>query len=385
MRKRAAKLMGSVDEAVMEPHLPGSGSPNQGRLLRQPGMRKQLSRQSSLGEEPGVRSSLGTSLLRQNRVRALRRPPVMARVREEVNEVKELVVQVNFKGVSADLMTEKLKLANLTVEDLQTTIEVSQSKTTIITTLREVRITDLSPSTIYRTLVESKGKEVFNVKVELYENLTRDERDRMNKPDVKVTVRLGQLKGVFLMKFINDFLLFIDPFTNMKEFIYEQTMEAYEGASRMVGEAITDKSKVDKLDIFTFSNVNSNQVRLDICMEAPIIILPVSSRNPLTFEANLGKLSLANDHRSTPHFAHTILTDVMTFKLSEMTLARLEIFINMSLVHKWSFRSRVAGGATDNSTLGTATIIRPISFELEITRNMEGAFKENDLPEVKTC
>lgn len=261
----------------------------------------------------------------------------MARVREEVNEVKELVVQVNFKGVSADLMTEKLKLANLTVEDLQTTIEVSQSKTTIITTLREVRITDLSPSTIYRTLVESKGKEVFNVKVELYENLTRDERDRMNKPDVKVTVRLGQLKGVFLMKFINDFLLFIDPFTNMKEFIYEQTMEAYEGASRMVGEAITDKSKVDKLDIIACSNVNSNQVRLDICMEAPIIILPVSSRNPLTFEANLGKLSLANDHRSTPHFAHTILTDVMTFKLSEMTLARLEIFINMSLVHKWSF------------------------------------------------
>ena len=318
--------MGSVDEAVMEPHLPGSGSPNQGRLLRQPGMRKQLSRQSSLGEEPGVRSSLGTSLLRQNRVRALRRPPVMARVREEVNEVKELVVQVNFKGVSADLMTEKLKLANLTVEDLQSTVEVSQSKTTIITTLREVRITDLSPSTIYRTLVESKGKEVFNVKVELYENLTRDERDRMNKPDVKVTVRLGQLKGVFLMKFINDFLLFIDPFTNMKEFIYEQTMEAYEGASRMVGEAITDKSKVDKLDIFTFSNVNSNQVRLDICMEAPIIILPVSSRNPLTFEANLGKLSLANDHRSTPHFAHTILTDVMTFKLSEMTFSRLDIF-----------------------------------------------------------
>ena len=57
----------------------------------------------------------------------------------------------------------------------------------------------------------------------------------------------------------------------------------------------------------------------------------------------------------------------------------------MSLAHQYSFRSKVADGATDNSTLGTATIIRPISFELEITRNMEGAFKENDLPEVKIC
>ena len=70
-------------------------------------------------------------------------------------------------------------------------------------------------------------------------------------------------------------------------------------------------------------------------MEAPIIILPVSSRNPHTFEANLGKLRLENDHRSTPHFAHTILTDVMTFKLSEMTLARLVIELHLRAIHNF--------------------------------------------------
>ena len=77
------------------------------------------------------------------------------------------------------------------------------------------------------------------------------------------------------------------------------------------------------------------QVCLDICMEAPIIILPVSSRNPFTFEANLGKLTLVNDHRSTPHFAHTILTDVMTFKLSEMTLARLDLWTILMITLFW--------------------------------------------------
>ena len=107
----------------------------------------------------------------------------------------------------------------------------------------------------------------------------------------------------------------------------------------------------------------NRKVKLDISMEAPIIVLPVSSRSPATFEANLGKLSLANDHRSTPHFAHTILTDIMSFKLSDMSLSR----------------SR-AGQGRD---LNTATIVHPISFELDITRNMEGAYKEDDLPEVK--
>merc|ERR1719228_850213 len=108
----------------------------------------------------------------------------------------------------------------------------------------------------------------------MYQNLTKDDRDRLNKPDVLVKAELGQLRGVFLMKFVSDFLLFIDPFTNMKEFIYEQTMEAYETTTKMVGEAITDQSRV----------------KLDISMEAPIIMLPVSSRKPFTFEASLGKL-----------------------------------------------------------------------------------------------
>ena len=123
-----------------------------------------------------------------------------------------------------------------------------------------------------------------------------------------------------------------------------QTLEMYETTTKMVGEAISEQLRV----------------KLDITMEAPIIILPVSSRKPFTFEANLGKATLSNDHRSTPHFAHTILTDIMSFKLSEMSLSR----------------SRVQGEETIN-------IIQPISFDLEITRNMEGAYKEDDLPEVK--
>ena len=166
-----------------------------------------------------------------------------------------------------------------------------------------------------------------------------------------VQAELGQLRAVLLLKFLNDFLLFVDPFTNMKEFLYEQTMEAYEGATRLVGEALTEKTRV----------------RLDIVMEAPIVILPVASTHPLTFEANLGRLTLRNEHRSTQHYAHTVLTDVISIDLAAMAVSR----------------SQVAGARGDNTSTGTATIVHPISFHLELTRNMEGAYRENDLAEVR--
>ena len=46
---------------------------------------------------------------------------------------------------------------------------------------------------------------------------------------------------------------------------------------------------------------NATRVKLDITLDAPIIVLPVSSRKPFTFEANLGNLRLQNHH-------HTIKT-----------------------------------------------------------------------------
>lgn len=42
-----------------------------------------------------------------------------------------------------------------------------------------------------------------------------------------VKADLGQLKGVFLMKFVSDFLLFLDPFTRFQELIREHVSYYY--------------------------------------------------------------------------------------------------------------------------------------------------------------
>ena len=46
---------------------------------------------------------------------------------------------------------------------------------------------------------------------------------------------------------------------------------------------------------------NATRVKLDITLEAPIIVLPVSSRKPFTFEANLGNSRLQNHHNAIQH------------------------------------------------------------------------------------
>ena len=166
VRSRASKLMGP---AAAGPD--GYQSPGMARLARPPLARRQVSRQSSLGEEG---RPLSSSLLRQPRVRALRRNAAgLPRVKEEKEEHKELVLTAIFKGVTAELMTKELEVGTVRVEDLATTVEVTASKTRVTAKLREVRVEDRSKDTLYSTIVESRGQEVFNVTVEMYEGLTR--------------------------------------------------------------------------------------------------------------------------------------------------------------------------------------------------------------------
>jgi len=339
IQAKASKLIGAPEEVKSKKSgsVIGSQSPHM-RLSRQ-GVVRRLSRQSS-GE---ASTNMGKSI-KKPRITPHRR--AMSSVKEEAIDLQ---ITANLKGVSAILMTSKINFATVEVQDLETDLKFSRSKTEIFSKLRDFKIFDLSNSTRYRMLAESLGQDVFNVTVCIYDMLGEKDKE-MGRPDVLVKAEMGQLKFVFLMKFITDFLLFIDPFTNMKEFIYEQTLDAYDKTTKLVGEAYQ----------------SATRVKLDIEMAAPIIILPVSSRKPFTFEANLGKLKLQNHHHSTLHYAHTVLLDTMSFRLSDMSVSR----------------SKIADDKNDNSTLGTSNIIQPISFDLEITRNMEGAFKEADLPEI---
>ena len=338
LQSKASKLMGPGDEVARKKlsAQPGTYSPAPPSFRRQ-GVVRRLSRQSS--GEPATAT--------QPRSAVLQKYPRRSKQRKEA---VDLMLTADLQCVSADLMSTKVNFANIKVENLGTKVKLSKSKTEIEASLQNFKIFDRSPGTLYRMIAECTRDQVLDLSVVMYDSLT--ERDKeAGKPDIMVRIAMGQIKFVFLMKFVSDILIFIDPFTNMKEFIYEQALEVYDKSAKVLEECYN----------------NASRVKLDISLNAPTIVLPISSRKPFTFEANLGKLRLQNHHHTTQHYAHTITLDTMDISLSEMRVNR----------------TRVAEDRDDNSTIGSCEIIKPIDFELEVTRNMDGAMSESDIPEIQ--
>ena len=46
-------------------------------------------------------------------------------------------------------------------------------------------------------------------------------------------------------------------------------------------------------------------------------------------------------------------------------------------------RTKIAEDTSDNRTVGSCEIIKPIDFKLKVAMNMDGAIKEEDIPEIQ--
>ena len=112
----------------------------------------------------------------------------------------------------------------------------------ISASLQDFKVLDESNKTYYKMIAESTGNEVFNTEITLYDEISEKDRDFMS--DINVKISVGQLRFVFLMKWVNDLLEFVDPFTNAKKMIEDQAIEAYEASSKLVADAYKDATRI---------------------------------------------------------------------------------------------------------------------------------------------
>ncbi len=77
-----------------------------------------------------------------------------------MSEAVDLMITTNLQSVSADLMTSKVSFATLKVENLETKVKLSMSKTEIETSLKNFRVFDRSPDSLYKMIAECTGDQV---------------------------------------------------------------------------------------------------------------------------------------------------------------------------------------------------------------------------------
>ena len=74
--------------------------------------------------------------------------------------------------------------------------------------------------------------------------------NNLDKVDVDLTLKMGRIRLVFLMKFINDILAFIEPFSGAKDMVVEQAGIAREEAEKRLRNAYANKTRA-KLNVST--------------------------------------------------------------------------------------------------------------------------------------
>ncbi len=261
------------------------------------------------------------------------------------------------ESVTVDLMTSKINFAHLKVRDVSASYQQTKTEKVITAKLFEFKIQDPINSasnkqkTFYENIAENMDKQVFDAQVTLYDHSSPDKAVNPDLVDVKVKAEMGRVKVVFLMKFIRDLLDFLDPFTGAKKVVAERANLALEGAT---------KSLID-------AYANATRALLDIKMEAPLIIVPVHSTSTTTFIADLGTLRLSNRFSFEESESGHHIFDHMHFLMQDLQLCR----------------SKIHSDVTNNEVLASCIIIHPITFELDIKRNMNGAKKKEDPAELK--
>ncbi len=278
--------------------------------------------------------------------RAKLRASKSTETKEEPIDVK---VNAALESVTFHLMTTKVKLAEMRVEDLRSTFIQTKACKEITAKLVNFEVLDgnaQESGTNYFKIAESQDQKVFDAKVLLYEHTPEAKAANIDLVDVSVDASMGRIRLVFLMKFVNDILAFIDPFSATKEMVAEKANDALEEAT---------KSMID-------AYANSTRAKLNIQMDAPVIIIPINSRSKVTFLADLGTLNLSNRFS----IKDGLIYDEMHFTLSNLKLNR----------------AKIDEDVMSNKIVAQCPIIKPITFELDIKRNMAGAKTKTDPAEL---
>ena len=267
-----------------------------------------------------------------------------------LEEEKKIRVTASMDGVGIMICSAKVDLAQAFVKGLSAKVLMKDEVLEIKASMKDMQVKDNVGITKYKDIVSMRSDEVFDLELAVYENGSSGSKQYdMSCVDTSVKLSFGQMRVVFLYRFIQDLLAFVDNFEDAKTAV----IEAGKAAKNKAVETASDLSR------------HSSRVRLNIILKAPTIVIPVGSNSELALLVDLGELRVFNsfkllndDGRS---HKNAIITDNMTVKLSNLNLSKSLIKDGTEIKHQ-------------------RDIIEPMMLQVSITRNLTSA--NHSIPDV---
>ncbi|XP_067143145.1 intermembrane lipid transfer protein Vps13 isoform X2 [Centruroides vittatus] len=266
-------------------------------------------------------------------------------------ELIDLKIKAHFSSFGLTICTMKHNLTTITISGIDTDVILQKSKTSVKTCLKEILISDSMPDAVHRKILSVVDEEVLDLEVVMYNFATDDEGYfDMSAMDMKLSVSLGRLKFIFINKFIMSLLSFADNFQIAKEKLAEASVAAAEVAKQGMEMAYEKATRIS----------------LDVCVQAPVIVIPQNSLSTNSLVVDLGIIKIHNKFllgEKRNELGIPAIFEKMTVELHDLKLSRAIIEYQ------------------NESISAECLLLEPLTFTLSVVRNL--AFNwHKDKPEI---
>ncbi|XP_051860655.1 intermembrane lipid transfer protein Vps13D isoform X1 [Drosophila albomicans] len=251
------------------------------------------------------------------------------------------------------------KVGTITISEAKINMSM-QSSLNVIGSLGGIQIIDITPQGIRHQRILSIGKDpeseynrqsVLNkLSNEIYLNNSDEDKSEEiealsfttqwnNNTAISLQLRMASVSYTHNPRFLHDFNFCITSFKqSLREFLTSIGNKATDIAKEFV-QQIKDVNAQTKPALSSKSNEENTRISLDVIINSPIIVLPVSNDSKEVFIANLGKLCCRNDINES---LENMQTDVIVKYIIEVTNINL-FSLNINEQNEdWAFALPIA-------------------------------------------
>ncbi|KRX66575.1 Vacuolar protein sorting-associated protein 13A [Trichinella sp. T9] len=253
-----------------------------------------------------------------------------------------LKLRARVSGLRVVLATSNGPISEIAVEGLKVEMVQMVEQTKYFVRLESVAIDHFDSHSNYKRILSVVGDEMFRLECVQYNIPPENKRlDLLSQVEMRLTVRFSQLRFIFLYYWLSRLLNWISPFQNAA-----QRTASYAGSALQEGA----RTAVD-----LFQDQDITRIKLDIVINAPVIIVPANTQSSRALMVNFGQLIVKNEFRFCSALSVdgvSTLFDDINLKLDQMKICRV-------LLDKdcWTLtRER--------------QLLKPITFVLAVQRNL---------------